>query len=100
MTAADREYTASTLDETVWVRVAGSGQILGVQLEPAVMDRRGHEIAERIQACHDVAYFEGQLELRAEFEGRGARPMRSTGWRPARISSRRVPGWEDCRKDR
>jgi Protein of unknown function (DUF2694) len=83
MTAADREYTASTLDETVWVRVAGSGQILGVQLEPAVMDRRGHEIAERIQACHDVAYFEGQLELRAEFEGRGA-PADAIGWMATR----------------
>ena len=83
MAAADREYTASTLDETVWVRVAGSGQILGVQLEPAVMDRRGHEIAERIQACHDVAYFEGQLELRTEFEGRGA-PADAIGWMATR----------------
>ena len=55
MTAADREYTANTVDETVWVRVAGSGQILGVQLEPAVMERRGREIAERIQACHDLS---------------------------------------------
>ena len=79
MTAADRDYTASTLDETVWVRVAGSGQILGVQLEPAAMARRGPEIAERIQACHDVAYFEGQLELRAEFEQRGA-PADAISW--------------------
>jgi hypothetical protein len=63
-----REYTAHTPDETVWVRVAGSGQVLGVQLEQAVMERRGHEIAERIQACADVAYFEGQVALRTELE--------------------------------
>ena len=70
--AADREYTANTRDETVWVRVAGSGQVLGVQLEPPVMDLRGDEIADRIQACADVAYLEGQVALRAEFERRGA----------------------------
>jgi hypothetical protein len=79
MTAADREYTANTLDETVWVRVAGSGQVLGVQLEPPVMNRPGHEIAERIHACADVAYFEGQVDLRAEFERRGA-PADAIGW--------------------
>ena len=56
--AADREYTAHTVDETVWVRVAGSGEVLGVQLEPAVMRRPGHEIAARIQACADAAYAE------------------------------------------
>jgi hypothetical protein len=79
VSAADREYTASTVDETVWVRVAGSGQVLGVQLEPQVMDRPGHEIAERIQACADVGYFEGQVELRAEFERRGA-PAEAISW--------------------
>ncbi len=83
MTAADREYTANTLDETVWVRVAGSGQVLGVQLEPPVMDRPGHEIAERIQACADVAYFEGQVELRGEFERRGA-PADAISWMATR----------------
>ena len=77
--AADREYTAHTLDETVWVRVAGSGQVLGVQLEPAVMERRGHEIAERIQACADVAYFEGQAALRTELEQRGT-PQYALTW--------------------
>ena len=71
---ADREYTAHTADETVWVRVAGSGQVLGVQLEPSAMERRGHEIAQRIQACADVAYFEGQVALRTELEQRGAPP--------------------------
>jgi hypothetical protein len=83
MTAADREYTANTVDETVWVRVAGSGQVLGVQLEPPVMIRSGHEIAERIQACADVAYFEGQVDLRAEFERRGA-PADAIGWMATR----------------
>ncbi|EFG78650.1 hypothetical protein HMPREF0591_1440 [Mycobacterium parascrofulaceum ATCC BAA-614] len=73
MTSADdREYTASTRDETVWVRVSGLGRVLGVQLEPPVMDLRGHEIAERIQACADVAYLEGQMAQRAEFERAGA----------------------------
>ncbi|OBJ10865.1 DUF2694 family protein [Mycobacterium sp. 1465703.0] len=77
--AADREYTANTRDETVWVRVAGSGQVLGVQLEPPVMDLRGHEIAERIQACADVAYLEGQVALRGEFEQRGT-PADAIAW--------------------
>jgi hypothetical protein len=83
MTAADREYTANTVDETVWVRVAGSGQVLGVQLEPPVMIRSGREIAERIQACADVAYFEGQVDLRAEFERRGA-PADAIAWMATR----------------
>lgn len=69
--AADREYTASTPDETVWVRVSAFGQVLGVQLEPPVMELRGHEIAARIQACADVAYLEGQVALRGEFEQAG-----------------------------
>jgi hypothetical protein len=83
MTAADREYTANTVDETVWVRVAGSGQVLGVQLEPPVMLRPGVEIAERIQACADVAYYEGQLDLRADLEGRGA-PADTVSWMATR----------------
>ncbi len=81
--AADREYTAHTVDETVWVRVAGSGQVLGVQLEPSVMERRGHEIAERIQACADVAYFQGQVALRTEIEQRGA-PQYALSWMATR----------------
>jgi hypothetical protein len=83
MSAADREYTANTVDETVWVRVAGSGQVLGVQLEPPVMERPGREIAERIQACADVAYSEGQVELRAELQRRGA-PADAIGWMATR----------------
>lgn len=83
MTATDREYTANTVDETVWVRVAGSGQVLGVQLEPPVMQRPGHEIAARIQACADVAYFEGQIDLRADLERRGA-PADAIGWMATR----------------
>lgn len=79
--AADREYTAHTLDETVWVRVAGSGEVLGVQLEPAVMRRPGHEIAARIQACADVAYAEGQVAQRDEWEAAGV-PRDAFGWLP------------------
>jgi hypothetical protein len=81
--AADREYTATTVDETVWVRVAGSGQILGVQLEAPVMARPGPQIAERIQACADVAYYEGQLALRAEWEERGV-AADAIEWMPTR----------------
>lgn len=79
--AADREFTAHTLDETVWVRVAGSGEVLGVQLEPAVMRRPGHEIAARIQACADVAYAEGQVAQRDEWEAAGV-PRDAFGWLP------------------
>lgn len=79
--AADREYTANTPDETVWVRVAGTGEVLGVQLEPAVMRRPGHEIARRIQACADVAYFEGQVARRAEWEAAGV-PSEAFSWMP------------------
>ena len=60
----EQSFTASTSDESVWVRVAVNGGILGVQLEPRVMRRPGHEIAERIMACADVAYLEGQVALR------------------------------------
>ncbi len=80
-TAAEREYTASTVDETVWVRVAGSGEVLGVQLEPPVMHRPGREIAARIQACADVAYFEGQVAVRAEWEAAGV-PAVAFSWMP------------------
>jgi hypothetical protein len=83
MRAADREYTANTPDESVWVRVAGTGRVLGVQLEEPVMRRRGGEIAERIQACADVAYFEGQVALREEAEKRGA-PVEAIGWMATR----------------
>jgi len=81
MSAADREYTANTLDETVWVRVAGCGEVLGVQLEPAVMARPGHEIAERIQACADAAYLEGQVQQRHEWEAAGV-PRDAFAWLP------------------
>jgi len=63
-----QSFVASTTDQSVWVRVAVKGGILGVQLEPAVMRRPGHEIAERIMACADVAYLEGQVALRNHAE--------------------------------
>lgn len=64
----EQSFVASTTDQSVWVRVAVKGGILGVQLEPAVMRRAGHEIAERIMACADVAYLEGQVALRGHAE--------------------------------
>jgi hypothetical protein len=79
--AAEREYCAHTPDETVWVRVLGTGRVLGVQLEPQVMRRPGSEIAARIRACADVAYLEGQVALRAEFEHGGA-PADGISWMP------------------
>jgi hypothetical protein len=82
--AAEREYTANTVDETVWVRVAGTGEVLGVQLEPPVMNRPGAEIAARIQACADVAYFEGQVARRAEWEAAGV-PSEAFGWMPTGV---------------
>lgn len=60
----EQSFVAATTDQSVWVRVAVKGGILGVQLEPPVMQRPGHEIAERIMACADVAYLEGQVALR------------------------------------
>jgi len=76
-------YTANTGDETVWVRVAGTGRVLGVQLEEPVMRRPGAEIAARIQACADVAYFEGQVALREEAESSDA-PAEGIGWMATR----------------
>jgi Protein of unknown function (DUF2694) len=64
----EQSFIASTTDQSVWVRVAVKGGVLGVQLEPAVMRRPGHEIAERIMACADVAYLEGQVALRNHAE--------------------------------
>jgi hypothetical protein len=64
----EQSFVASTTDQSVWVRVAVKGGILGVQLEPGVMRRPGHEIAERIMACADVAYLEGQVALRHHAE--------------------------------
>jgi hypothetical protein len=68
---AERSFTASTADGAVFVRVATAGHVLGVQLEPEVMTRPGHEVAERIVACADVAYLQGQLAVRSEWEKAG-----------------------------
>ena len=68
---AERSFTASTADGAVFVRVATAGHVLGVQLEPEAMTRPGHEIAERIVACADVAYLQGQVAVRAEWEKTG-----------------------------
>jgi hypothetical protein len=65
---SERSFTATTPDGTVFVRVAVRGHVLGVQIEPSAMARPAHELAERIMACADVAYVQGQLAQRAEFE--------------------------------
>lgn len=65
---SEQSFTASTPDGSVFVRVAVRGHVLGVQLEPQAMQRPGHEIAERIMACADVAYLQGQLAVRRQWE--------------------------------
>ncbi|BBZ15057.1 DUF2694 family protein [Mycobacterium branderi] len=65
---SEQSFTASTPDGSVFVRVAVRGHVLGVQLEPVVMRRPGHQIAERIMACADVAYLQGQVAVRSEWE--------------------------------
>jgi hypothetical protein len=64
---SEQSFTASTPDGSVFVRVAVKGHVLGVQLEPAAMRRPGHEIAERIMACADVAYLQGQVAVRQQW---------------------------------
>ena len=49
---SEQSFTAATPDESVFVRVAVPG----------------HGIADRIVACADVAYLQGQLAVRAEWE--------------------------------
>jgi hypothetical protein len=71
---SDESFTASTRDNAVFVRVALAGHTLGVQIEPDAMKLPAHKIAERIMACNDVAYLQGQLLIRAELE-RGAIPV-------------------------
>jgi hypothetical protein len=61
-------FTASTPDNTVFVRVAAAGHTLGIQIEPDAMRLASHQLAERIMACNDVAYLKGQLEIRAELQ--------------------------------
>jgi Protein of unknown function (DUF2694) len=65
---SDESFTASTPDNTVFVRVAVAGLTLGVQVEPEAMRLSAHSIAERIMACNDVAYLKGQLVIRAELQ--------------------------------
>jgi Protein of unknown function (DUF2694) len=65
---SEQSCTASTPDASVFVRVAVKGHVLGVQLEPASMNRPAHELAERIVACADVAYLQGQVAIRTEWE--------------------------------
>jgi hypothetical protein len=66
-----QSFIASTPDDLVFVRVTVRGHVLGVQLEPGVMAHPGSEIAERIMACADVAYLQGQVALRSLWEEAG-----------------------------
>ena len=68
---SDQSFTAATPDGAVFVRVAVRGHVLGVQLEPEAMARPGHQIAERIMACADVAYLQGQVAVRRQWEQAG-----------------------------
>ena len=68
---SDQSFTAATPDGSVFVRVAVRGHVLGVQLEPQALGRPGHEIAERIMACADVAYLQGQVAVRCQWEQAG-----------------------------
>jgi hypothetical protein len=64
----EESFTASTPDNTVFVRVAAAGHTLGVQIEPDAMRLAAHQLAERIMACNDLAYLRCQLEIRAELQ--------------------------------
>ncbi|GAA2424294.1 hypothetical protein [Mycolicibacterium llatzerense] len=66
-----REYQAATRDETVWARVAGRGETLGIQVEPAAMSRDGRQLAQQIQACADAAFLEAQLDQRHTMQRHG-----------------------------
>ncbi|MBV8928780.1 MAG: DUF2694 family protein [Mycobacteriaceae bacterium] len=70
----ERSFTAATPDGAVFVRVAVQGHVLGVQVEPEAMRWSSHELAERIMAAADVAYLQGQVAIREEFE-RGHVPI-------------------------
>jgi hypothetical protein len=66
-----QSFIASTPDDLVFVRVAVLGHVLGVQLEPGIMEHTGSDIAQRIMACADVAYLQGQVALRGQWEEAG-----------------------------
>jgi DNA-binding protein YbaB len=83
MTEMTDSYTAATPDGAVFVRVATAGHIVGVQIEPSVMRRAGHEIAARIVACADDAYLQGQTMIRDVMAAGGA-PPECYAWMPDR----------------
>ena len=70
----------------MFARVAAPGQLLGVQLEPAVMRRTGSEIAQRVMACAEVAYLQGQVRRREEWAGPDSdyAPEVYESWMPTR----------------
>lgn len=65
---SEQAFLARTTDDAVLVRVAVKGFILGVQLEPKAMRVPMFELAQRVVACADVAYLQGQVALRQQME--------------------------------
>ena len=82
----EQSIAATTPDGSVFARVAAPGHLLGVQLEPAVMRHTGAEIAQRVMACAEVAYLEGQVRRRDEWAGADSdyAPEVYESWMPTR----------------
>ena len=74
MTSFGANHSAATAfeawapDGTCYTRVSIDGHTLGVQLEPAVHQLTGQQVAERLIACNDVAYLKGRLATRKLIE--------------------------------
>lgn len=65
---SEQAFLARTPDDAVLARVAVKGHVLGVQLEPQAMKNPMHVLAQRIMACTDVAYLQGQVAQRTQME--------------------------------
>ena len=78
----EQSFAAATPDGSVVVRAAAAGQVLGVQLEASVMRRTGHEIAQRVMACAEAAYLEGQVRRRDQWAQAHVAPEAYESWMP------------------
>jgi hypothetical protein len=87
---SDESFTASTPDNTVFVRVTVAGHTLGVQIEPGALRLSAHTLAERIMACN------GRLLLAQD---RTRRRRTASGVHRHRADRRRgaVPGRDNNR---
>ena len=72
---SEQAFLTRTRDDAVLVRNAVKGHILGVQLEPKAMRDPMFELAQRIVACADVAYLQGQVALREQMENAKLDPV-------------------------